>query len=195
MKPFKKIDLELDVTALQHKLVDHPEYFGIHNARVVDKSPHRESEDIWVRYNDVAPYNAGEKDFSKFNNEHDSVWYDIADELPGIKDISNKVMKEVQGESLGGVLITKLQPGQRVYPHKDFGWHAEYYDKFYVPIMNKTGAVFHFKGGDIKPEEGDVYQFNNQVAHWVTNKSHTIRIALVICIRTKNTMLNNSGGY
>ena len=56
--------------------------------------------------------------------------------------------------------------------------------------MNKKGALFHFTGGTIDPEEGEVYQFNNQVEHWVDNGSDEVRLSLVLCIRTEDTLLN-----
>ena len=53
----------------------------------------------------------------------------------------------------------------------DNGWHAGYYDKFYIPIQNADGAVFAFDDGVIAPKEGDVYWFDNSVPQWVENNS------------------------
>jgi len=92
-------------------------------------------------------------------------------------------MAMVRGERLGGVLITRLPPGGKIYPHADAGWHAAYYDKYFVPVQNKAGATFGFIDGDINPSIGDVWKFNNSVPHWVNNDSDEDRIAMIICIK------------
>ena len=119
---FRKRDLKLDIKPLQDELLRHPEYFGEYSERYAHPmSPHRESTDIWFRFNDVAPFERGEKDFSTFCDEHESVWYDVAHKVPIIKDMAAEVMNEVGGTELGGVLLTKLPAGKRIYPHVDSG--------------------------------------------------------------------------
>jgi aspartyl/asparaginyl beta-hydroxylase (cupin superfamily) len=93
-------------------------------------------------------------------------------------------MAQVEGERLGGVLITKLPPGGKIETHVDHGWHAEYYDKYFIPIINDQGCVFGFEGGGIYARAGDVYWFNNQSPHWVENHSERERIALIVCIKS-----------
>jgi len=141
-----------------------------------------EMEDIWVRFNDIKPYEES-GDFSGFVEEHDSVWYPAYYMLPEVKDIIFKIMRAVNGERLGGILITKLPPGGKIHPHTDAGWHAEYYDKFYIPVENYPGATFEFETGVIDPELGEVYQFDNSQLHWVNNETNHDRIAMVVCIR------------
>jgi len=84
--------------------------------------------DIWVRYNKLPE----DGDYSHFNDEHISTWYPAYYVLTSIKRITDELMILVDGERLGGVLITKLPPGGRIDPHTDSGWHASYYDKFFV---------------------------------------------------------------
>ena len=65
--------------------------------------------------------------------------------------------------------------------HKGYGW---VYDKFYVPIKNAKGSLFCFDDGVIEAEEGEVYQFDNSVPHWVENNSDEDRISMIVCVRT-----------
>lgn len=176
----------LDVSNIQKTLVDNPQFFGAFQSRLVPNGAHRESTDIWVRYGDYIHYGN-----SVFLEQHDSVWYPIAKELPDIADIAFKLMAEVKGERLGGILITKIAPGKKIYPHIDvMGWHPNYYDKYYVPILNKEGAVFSFENLDIQGEEGSAYWFRNDVPHWVNNDSDSDRIAMVICIKPFKGFVN-----
>lgn len=178
-KPILKISKGLPVSKLKEKLLNNPNLFGTIDNRLKDNGPHRESSDIWVRYGDYE--NIGD---SVFIEEHDSIWYPVLDEIPWVADIAFNVMSKVRGERLGGVLITRLEPGKKVYKHKDLiGWHPEYYDKYFVPIANSKGAEFCFDGQCVDPDEGDLYWFRNDVDHWVNNGSDSVRIAMVVCIK------------
>lgn len=180
-KSFLKIAEGINVIPLQIALISQPELFGKRTFRSDSySSPHRGMTDIWVRYN---AYENLSKDPSRFNDEHDSVWYPEFYSIPEIRPIINWLMAYVEGERLGGILITKIPAGGVIEPHIDKGWHAEYYDKFYIPIQNDEGANFCFEDGIISPNIGDVYWFNNGVSHWVENNSETDRISLIICIR------------
>ena len=140
--------------------------------------------DIWVRYRDVEKYRQQHgDDMSFFNHEHESVWLAPYEHLPSIKNIVFELMHTVQGTRLGGVLITKLPPGAKIHPHRDGGWHAGYYEKYYVAVKNAPGAVFCWEGEEIKAVTGDCYRFRNDTLHWVNNDSNEERIAMIICIR------------
>jgi len=162
--------MQVDVEPLKKKLLECEECFNKYLARTEDEnSPHRESTDIWVRYGDYEKLGS-----SVFLEEHESIWFPIFDKLKQeLIPIVFDLMHEVGGERLGGVLITRLEKGKKVYSHIDtIGWHPNYYDKFYVPIQNKEGSIFGFEGdGDIQAKEGEVYWFRNDVPHWVNNDS------------------------
>jgi len=180
MDSFKLISDKLDVSNAATELDANSNLFGEFNARrEAPNSPHAEMEDIWLRYGDISGM-IESGDYSKIADEHDSIWLK---DLPECKKICFDVMALVNGERLGGVLITRLQSGGKITPHTDGGWHAKYYNKFYVPIKNEAGSVFGFNCGDIKPEIGDVWEFNNSHTHWVNNDSESERIAMIICIK------------
>jgi hypothetical protein len=180
-RSFMKIAEGINVLPLQMALARQPELFGRRKQRAeAYVSPHTAMTDIWVRYNDFKNYT----DLATFNDEHDSVWYPEYHAIPQIRPIIFWLMNHVEGERLGGVLITKVPPGGRIEPHTDHGWHAEYYDKYYIPIQNDEGAIFGFEDGVIAPQLGEVYWFRNDVPHWVENNSNRDRISLIVCIRS-----------
>jgi len=171
------------VAPLREALKNNADLWGKYNYRGEGDSPHSEMTDIWIRFNDIKPYLLN-GDMTGFDDEHESSWYPSAYFLPEVKQIIFEIMYAVAGERLGGVLLTKLPPGGYIEKHKDFGWHAEYYDKYFVPIQNKPGSIFGFDDGGIDPLEGEVYWFNNQKEHWVENNTDQDRIAMIICIKT-----------
>lgn len=178
MRNFMQIAAGLDMLPLQLALQRQPHLWGQHGARkYAEGTPHGGMTDIWARYNHID--NLG----PKFNDEHDSVWYPVINDLPQVRPIVFGLMARVEGERLGGVLITKVQPGGKIASHVDSGWHAGYYQKYYVAVKNHPGAVFGFEDGDIHAQTGDVYWFRNDVPHWVNNDSADDRIAMIVCIK------------
>lgn len=152
--------------------------------RKLGGGPHAEMCDIWVRWHDLEPYKSGDECLSTICSEKQFEWLQ---DLEPIKDLTYKLMRLVEGEKLGGVLVTKLKAGGKIKPHTDSGFHAEHYDKYYIPIENESGATFNFEDGVIIPEIGDVWKFNNGFKHWVNNDSNSDRVALIVCIRNKHT--------
>lgn len=171
----------VDVAPLRACLQRNPHLFGEHRPRQATYD-HQEMTDIWARYNDYKNFNPNNP--SAFNDEHDSVWYPNSVHLTGIKPIVSYIMHAVQGDRLGGVLITKLPPGGKINRHTDHGWHAAYYSKFYVAVNNAPGAVFGFDDGVIDARDGEVWWFDNSKPHWVENATQFDRIAMIVCIKT-----------
>lgn len=183
MPNFQQITSSIDVAPLTRALEAKPHLFGQRTERAKwYGSPHTQMSDIWVRYND--PKNLAGGNRAAFNAEHDSVWYPVIDQLPEIKPIAFQLMALAEGERLGGILITKIPPGGEIGVHVDTGWHAGYYEKFYVPVKNGMGAVFGFPDGVIQGREGCAYWFRNDVPHWVKNGSSQDRIAMIVCIKS-----------
>lgn len=166
-----------NVEPLRAELRAHPESWDQYRWRTEHpRSPHRECSDVWVRYN--ALENLG----PRFNEAHEAVWYPIAEHLPTAREISEAVAA-IRGQSLAGVLLTKIPAGHQVYPHIDRGWHAENTDK--VGVLVEGNSLQHFCFGDVSHgcNEGDCFWFSNQSAHWVLNDTSEDRVTLIVCLR------------
>ena len=179
---------ETDVAPIVNALERNPDLWNSIGDRRREEinSPHREAPDIWVRYNSYDRI----ADRVHFNDEHIPVWYPAWDKLPELKPIVFDLMQRVQGEILGGILITKVPAGKKVYPHVDTGWHVDYYDKFYIQLAGAEGCDFCVAGEDgvverFTPKTGQVYLFDNRNPHWVDNDSAVDRMTLIVCIRTQ----------
>jgi hypothetical protein len=177
------LNRRIAVDPLVAQLEAAPELWDEHRPRTAQyNSPHaNDVSDIWVRYNAWENYTG---DLAAFNEEHESVWYPCCEKLPAAQSIISYVYGLADGAELGGVLITKIAPGGEVVPHSDNGWHAEYYDKYAVQIKGNSDQAFHFEEISYSAEPGEVYKFNNQATHWVTNNSNEDRITMIICIRS-----------
>jgi quercetin dioxygenase-like cupin family protein len=171
----KLLSSGLCVAQIHWALQEHPELWNQHITRTESpNSPHFGLDDIWARF--------GDPDRAADGAAHDSFWYPSAEVL-GIKGLCYDLMRAVEGVELGGVLITRIPPGRAVKPHTDPGWHARRYDKFAVQIASAPGQRFHFEGESLETKPGDLFWFDNQFTHWVTNETAYERVTMIVCIR------------
>ena len=179
MTVIAKLPIRFDVSAMQAALKAHPELWDRHTLRTEDEdSPHHGLSDIWARFADPKTMQP--------DGSHDSIWYVPEDVLP-VRALVHPLMAAVHGERLGGVLITRIKPGQICKPHTDPGWHARYYEKFCVQIESAPEQAFHFHEKSLVTAPGEVFWFDNSHEHWVTNDSQLDRISMIVCIRTERT--------
>lgn len=141
--------------------------------------PHEGVDDIWVRYKD---WNEIIAKPHEWNMPHESVWYPAYHDLRCIDDIIFPLMAAVKADRLGAVLITRIPPGREVKWHTDNDWHANYYDKYAVQVAGNAKQAWHCRDGSLVTKPGDVYWFNNQAEHRVTNDSDEDRITMIVCL-------------
>jgi hypothetical protein len=191
MRFFTKLSSGIDVRPLVDVLDTHPDLWDRNGFRKSGRgSPHGGMSDIWVRYNDVAPF-AARGDYTGFNDAHVPIWYEAYNVLREALDpIVFPLMARVAGEMLGGILITRIPAGCGIDPHIDQGWHVNYFDKFYLSLKSAPGATFHCGDEVINPAPGDLYHFDNRLEHWVKNESDSDRMTLIVCIRTDRRRWN-----
>jgi quercetin dioxygenase-like cupin family protein len=165
----------LPVAPIHWAIQAHPELWNQNTARTeAAGSPHHGLDDIWARFGDPARAIDG--------TPHDSFWYPSA-EILGVKGICLDLVRAVEGVELGGVLITRIPPGAECKPHTDPGWHARRYQKYGIQITSAPGQHFCFEGEELETRPGDLFWFDNQFSHWVTNPTNYERITMIVCIR------------
>jgi hypothetical protein len=174
MSKIELIAQGLNVAPLLWALRANPQLWDQNTGRTESPdSPHHGLSDIWARY--AAPGVDG-------SQPHESVWHPAADLLP-IRELVYPLMAAVQGDQLGGVLITRIPPGAKCRPHTDPGWHARYYEKFAIQVTSAPGQRFCFEGESLETMPGDLFWFDNAHTHWVTNDTPHERITAIVCIR------------
>lgn len=179
------LDLHFDVSGLLSQIRAHPELWNDFDVRTNHpKSPHRELDDIFVRYNARENF-AGDR--HAFNQPHESVWWPAAEKLPAVFPIVFDLMRHVEGEKLGMVLITRIPAGKQCYSHVDVGWHARHFDKYAVQLASAPGQAFHVGPTELSAQPGECYYFDNSRPHWVVNDSDQDRMTLIVCVRTRFT--------
>jgi hypothetical protein len=176
---------KFDVTPLVNELACHPELWNDFDLRTNHpQSPHREMDDIIVRYNARENFTG---DRQAFNEQHDAVWWEVLEKIPAAYDLAMQVMSAAKGERLGMVLITRQPAGATCYPHIDRGWHARHYEKFAVQLASAPGQAFYVEDNSLETKPGDCFWFDNSRPHHVLNPTDEARMTMIVCIRTRFT--------
>lgn len=184
MHNFMKICDGINVEPLAFALNRNPELWNINKLRKeIEKSPHLQMSDIWIRYNDdKVALQTG--DYSTFHDLHFPIWYPSINVLPMVRNISLALMSKMGATHLGGVLITKIPAGGRIEPHVDHNWHADFYNcKLYVPIQSNPQCVNRCGDECVVMNTGECWYFNNAVEHEVVNNGQDDRMTLIICMK------------
>jgi hypothetical protein len=179
---FVKIAQGVDTAPVLLELARNPRLWGRRKFRK-EMVVHAGMDDIWLRYNDEKPFKES-GDYSKFNDEHESVFYPEWFTLPSVRPIVYNLMARVQATRLGGILITRIPPGGRIEPHVDGGWHATYYNtKLYVVLQSNPQCVNRAGDERVAMAPGEVWYFDNAIEHDVVNDGPCERITLIVCMR------------
>lgn len=188
MSHFKLIAKDIDVAPLLWELDAHPELWNHRAERRAGASPHRETQDIWVRY--ASPEAMLEPDFSQ--KPHVSVMWPAFDVLPSLYWLVTNLVTRFPGAynapsnlEVGGFLITRIPAGKQVYEHDDRGtWHAEYYNsKVWVVLRGNDQCVNTVEGEEMVWKPGEAWQHDNLLRHSVRNDGESERIVLILCFR------------
>jgi hypothetical protein len=151
------------------------------------QGPFKNTETIFLRFPpaSVSELEQGKKD------QHECVWMDGALHLPAARPLIFSLMNRVEGERLGRVMINKLIPGGKIFPHADTPEHANYWDRYHLVLQSKVGCNFRCGDEQIHMEAGNVFWFQNALEHEVINNSDSDRIHMIVDIRT--THMNFKG--
>lgn len=150
-----------------------------------ENSPHRDVDDIWLRFRD--PFELSTLTPEEFcNTRYTPMWYPCMDRMQNTKKIIERIFTLVDGEELGGCLITRIPPGKQVFPHRDGGYNCEHYlSKYLLLIQSHPDQYFEIGGKKVTGEKGDLFIFDNRTTHSVVNNSDVDRISLIMSIKQK----------
>ena len=169
----------------QHKAMD--VWKGDTYLRDYPQGPFGDCESIILRFPPITVHETEEALSAHLSNfdQHECIDQEIFGLLSEARPLVFGLMAFVQGERLGRIIINKIRPGGRIYPHADTPAHADYYDRFHIVLKSSPGVVFRCGDEQTYMETGSCWWFNNKQEHEVINNSSDDRIHMVIDIRTK----------
>jgi hypothetical protein len=105
--------------------------------------------------------------------------------VPEARAFVMNIFTAVGGERLGRVILNKIEPGGRIYPHPDTPEHARYYSRFHLVLQSAEGVKFRSGDEWTYWETGSVFWFRNDLDHEVINESSIDRIHMVVDARCR----------
>lgn len=176
MRHFYRITEGLDVAPIVHALHTRPGLWN-RNALRRDTAELCECDDIWLRFpTETACIEQG-------LGAYECVNYPAMAELPQARSIIFALMRQIEGERLGPVMITRLAPGKRIYPHDDGAAHTSYYKRHQIALHSEPGVLFRAGDETVAMRTGDIWWFDNSIEHEVVNNSPDDRLAMIVDIR------------
>jgi hypothetical protein len=147
-------------------------------------SPHKDTETIFLRWSESQTIHA-------VFNDLEAVDYPALEKLSQAKPLIEYLLRAVEGDELGRVIITKLRPGGVIDPHIDEGAYADHFERFHIPLLSNAGSWFTvFSSPDtaeaVRMNEGELWWFNHKREHTYVNTGDTHRIHLIVdCVSPK----------
>lgn len=172
MRNFHKLSGGIAVGPLMATLMRHPELWNENRLRTsIPHGPHNEVDDIILRF--------GAPSIDDIGPSEDKPPMGLLK----AKEMALGVMQLVGGSELGRVVITRLEPGKKIYAHCDEGKYSERFDRYHICLQSLPGNVFRCGEEVISPVTGDLWWFDNTILHEITNNSADSRITCIVDVR------------
>lgn len=187
MNHFQKIADGIDTTPLLLAIKRRPELWKEDTyLRDYPQGPFGEIESIMLRFptKRVAETEEELRNANSLYDQHENVDYPAYKVLTEARPLVMGVMGYAGGERLGRVMINKIAPGGKIFPHADTPSHAEYYSRFHMVIQSQPGVDFRCGDEHVFMPPGTAWWFNNKLEHEVINNSADDRIHMIIDVRT-----------
>lgn len=179
----------IDPTKLLMKIKQNPDLWKEDTfLRDYPQGPFGEIESIMLRFPEKRVFEQ-EEELEKYKqglsqfDQHESIDYPAYSTLTEARGLVMGLMAYVQGERLGRVMINKITPGGRIYPHADTPEHTDYYTRFHIVLQSGAGCFIRAGDEQLEMRAGQVFWFNNKLDHEVVNNSDVDRISMVIDIK------------
>ena len=187
MRNFMILATGMDITPIMLAVMRRPELWKEDTyLRDYPQGPFGDTETIMLRFpvKRVVEQEADLKAYGESDEQHESIDYPAFKAIAEARPLVFALMARFQGERLGRVMINRVRPGGRIYPHADTPNHAAYYSRFHVVLQSSPGCDFRCGDEHMSFNSGDVFWFNNALEHEVINNSAIDRIHMIIDIRT-----------
>lgn len=186
MNNFRVISQNVDPTPLMLAIRRRPEMWREDTyLRDYPQGPFADVESIILRFPPRSVHETEEalRKHAETFDQHENVDQPAYKILHEARPIVRNLMHYVGGERLGRVMINKIRPGGRIYPHADTLAHAEYWDRFHVVLESYPGVDFRCGDEHVYMPTGSVWWFQNLIEHEVVNNSAGDRIHMIVDVR------------
>lgn len=194
MKHFHRLAIGINTGPLVAALYRNPDWWMEDTyLRTFPQGPFGEVHHIVCRFPPrPAPKTEEEKEeYLRTIDQHECVDQPIYGRLPEARQLVMNLFGYVGGTRLGRVIISRVQPGGRIFKHADTLEHANYWHRHHICLQSAPGTVFSAGDEQVYMAPGEAWWFDNgkgpeqegRPEHEVINNSPVERIHMVIDIR------------
>jgi hypothetical protein len=181
MRNFLRLAHGLDTRQHLLELARAPELWNQHRLRTgVPGSVNSEVDDILIRFPAADSEVSRAEDLS-------CCWYPALAALPSLQSVILDLGRKFQAYALDRVVISRLAPGKRIFPHADdygaYGTDPER-QRFHLVLQGLPGSIYRCGEETVTMLTGEVWWFNSRVEHEVLNNSSDDRLHLMTDFRT-----------
>lgn len=173
MRYFYRLAEKVVVEPIMMDVQRQPELWNTNKMRTTFQgTPHGEVSDVLLRF--------GKPD----GNDLEAADTEAMRLVRGAKATALSLMQGLGGSRLGRVVITKLEPGKKILPHKDVvGEYARYYSRYHVVLMGLPGSLFTCGDETVNMLTGEVWWFDAAAEHSLMNNSKDDRVHMLVDVR------------
>jgi hypothetical protein len=190
MRNFHVIKDGMDVGALALAISTNPDLWKPDTfLRNFQQGPFGDTDTIMLRFPEIKTGMSEEEiELYKQNkiagvDQHESIarpaWDKLTQAHPFIFDLA----RFTQATRIGRVLINRIRPGGRIYPHADTPEQTCYWKRFHLVIQGQPGAIITSGDETLQMLTGRMFHFRNDLMHEVRNESSVDRLSMVIDLR------------
>lgn len=179
-KHFKQMNFPVSIERIRQEIEENKALWSANTSRQDNIKVQRETNTIFLR-SAKKPFPVGVSG----NDIHLSEETNNAQVYPVIMGTLYKFASNVGGE-LSRVVIVRLQPGGRVYPHIDEGDYYKYRDRYHIVINSPTGSEMLAGDEKITWQEGEFWWFDNKAMHEAHNTGADFRVHIIFDVLPGN---------
>ena len=96
-----------------------------------------------------------------------------------------QILNKTYGDGIAvRIMITKLPPDCKIYPHHDTGFSLKNAHRIHIPLQSHPSMIFNVDDEIISMKEGEIWEIDNTKLHSVENNSSIDRIHFIIDYQT-----------
>lgn len=187
MRNFTRLATGVNVTPLMLAINRRPELWTEDSfLRLYPQGPFEDVDTVFLRF-PVRLEGLSDEDIDLYKrnllpgkDQHESIDYPAYATLHEARQLVMQVFAAVGGTRLGRVMINRIRPGGKIFPHADTPEHVRYYSRFHVVLQSEPGVVFRCGDEQAYWETGSVFWFRNALEHEVINNGAVDRIHMII---------------
>ena len=179
MSNFRKLAKGIPVTAALAEVIKNDYWNWLNLRRLFLGSCHREVDDVVMRFAKIDYPATMMSVMDDLSSVSYAPWY----LHPKVTDLIFTEIRKYLNDNLvplGRVMVTKLRPGGRIYPHRDEGGYARVHMRFHLALQSGgAGCVFRCGTEKVTMATGELWWFDHEKEHEVINDESVDRIHLI----------------